>query len=50
MPPPPQPEQALMRMVEKLAVGIEVMEVQLEALDWGRDILKYLESNELPKD
>lgn len=40
----------VVRTVEVLAMGIEVVEVELGAPVWALDIIRYLVANEVPDD
>lgn len=40
----------VIRTVEIPAVGIEVVEVKLRALEWTLDIIRYIDVNEVPND
>lgn len=44
------PKQMIIRMVEIPLVGVKVIDVQPEALDWARDTIKYLDNREQPED
>lgn len=44
------PDNTVVKTIEVPTVGIEVMMIQPKIPDWAADIIKYLETDEMPED